>query len=69
MCIRDSLKEIILKNITTLNNNNAKSWLNKILQMRLDAVDPNMTEKIWDLISQVYISKKNKIIDYLSNAK
>ncbi len=63
------LKEIILKNITALNDNNAKSWLNKILQMRLDVVNPNMTEKIWDLISQVYISKKNEIIDYLSNAK
>ena len=63
------LKEIILKNITELSNNNIKSWLNKILQMRLDVVNPNMTEKIWDLISQVYISQKSKIQDYLNYAK
>ena len=63
------LKEIILKKITALNENNIKSWLNKILQMRLDVVDSNMTEKLWDLISQVYISQKTKIVDYLNHAK
>ena len=55
-----TLKEIILKNITDLNNDNAKKWLNKVLQKRLEVVDSNMTEKIWDLISQVYISQKKQ---------
>lgn len=64
-----TLKEIILKNITELNDDNAKKWLNKVLQKRLEVVDSNMTEKIWDLISQVYISQKTKIVDYLNHAK
>lgn len=63
------LKEIILKNITELNDDNAKKWLNKVLQKRLEVVDSNMTEKIWDLISQLYISQKTKIVDYLNHAK
>ena len=59
------LSMIIAKNITMLDSIEPKKWLDAILNQRLDKIDPDLSNSIWDLISDVYLGEKarvNKII-------
>ena len=59
------LSMIIAKNITMLDSIEPKKWLDAILNQRLDKIDPELFNSIWDLISDVYLGEKarvNKII-------
>ena len=59
------LSMIIAKNITMLDSIEPKKWLDAILNQRLDIIDPELSNSIWDLISDVYLGEKarvNKII-------
>ena len=43
------------------------NWLKSILRKRIDVVDPEFINELWDLISKVYIWEKTRITKFMKN--
>lgn len=61
------LQQIINDNLSRLTTENKTNWLKSILRMRIDTVNPEFINKLWDLISKVYIWEKSRITSFISN--
>lgn len=61
------LKEIISHNFASLDTEDTKEWLNKILLKRLEKVEPKFLERTWILISEVYFEETMRLKSLLSD--
>lgn len=55
------LSQIINTNISLLDIQDVNKWLSSILEKRIEIVNPNFIEPLWDCISKVYISEMRHI--------
>jgi len=60
------LREIISQNYTSLDTDEPKVWLNKILNKRIQAVNPKFLEKTWNLISKVHFEEIMRLKSLIS---
>lgn len=61
------LQKIIHDNISSLTMEKKVDWLKSILRKRIDAVDSEFINELWDLISKVYIWERTRITKFMTN--